>query len=67
VPPADLGHRGDLGEVDDLGDVGGCEARRFGVAVDRDDPQVPRACVLDRAALVAPRADEEDRPNGGRC
>ena len=37
------------------------------VAVDRDDAQPPAARVLDRAALVAARADEEDRLHGRRC
>ncbi len=50
-----------------VGDVGRSQARRLGVPVDRDDAQSLRACVLDRAALVAPGADEEDRLHGCRC
>ena len=64
VPSTNLRDRGDVREVDDLGDVGGREARRVLVAVDRDDAQVAGPRVLDRAPLVAPRADEEDGLHG---
>ena len=56
----------DVGEVDDLGDVGGAEARRGLVAVDRDDAQPPGLRMLDRAPLVPAAADEENRCHGRR-
>ena len=62
----DLDHLADVGEVDDLGDVGRREARRLGVPVDRRDPQPAGARLLDRAALVAPGADEEHGLHGRR-
>ena len=37
VPPADLRHAGDVGEVDDLRDVGNCEPRCVRVPVHGDD------------------------------
>ncbi len=64
---ADLGDRGNVGEVHDLGDVGRGEPGRVRIAIDGDDSQVACACVLDRAALVATCADEEDGLHGGRC
>ena len=67
VPTANLGHRRDVGEVDDGGDIRRREARGLDVPVDRDDVQSPPPCVLDRTALVAPGADEEDRLHGRRC
>ena len=60
VPSADLGDRGDVGEVDDLAHVGHLQAERVGVAVDRDDAEAELLRPQDRAALVAPGADEED-------
>ena len=60
----DLGHGH---EVDDLGDVGRGEARRVRVAVDSGNAQPARACLLDGTALMASRADEEDRCHRGRC
>ena len=62
----DLEHFRNGGEVDHLGDVGLREARRLLVAVDRDDTQPARSCLRDRAALMAPRAHEENRRHGGR-
>ena len=64
--PRDLDHLVDVGEVDDLGDVGRREARRLGVPVDRGDAQPPGARLLDRAALMAPGADEEHGLHGRR-
>ena len=60
VATRDLGHRVDVGEVDGLGDVGDLQPERVGVAVDRDDADALLARLQDRAALVAPGADEED-------
>ena len=60
VAPGDLGHRVDVGEVDRLGDVGDLKPERVGVAVDGDDADALLARLQDRAALVAPGADEED-------
>ena len=68
VPAADLGDGGRVAEVDHLRLVRECEPRRVGVPVDRDDTRAQLARTLDRAPLVASRADEEDRaPHGGRC
>jgi hypothetical protein len=53
-------------EVDDLGNVGGDEAGRVAVTVDRCDAQAARARPLDRAALMSSRADKEDRCHGRR-
>jgi len=55
-----LDHGRDVEEVDDLADVGDCQAGGVRVPVDRDDPhsQLPKA--HERAALMAARADEED-------
>jgi hypothetical protein len=50
-----------VGEVHHLGEVRGGEPRRLGVSVDPHHAQSQLACTLDRAALVPPRADEEDR------
>ena len=65
--PCDLDDLGDGREVDDLGDVGRGEARRFGVAIDRGDAKAAGARLLDRAPLMASRAHEENRRHGGRC
>ena len=65
-PARDLHHRVDVAEVDDLCDIGRGEARGVGVAIDRGDAQAARAGLLDRAALVAPGADEEDGLHGRR-
>ena len=46
------------------GDVGEGEPGRIRVAVDRDDAEAALARLGDRAALVAPRADEEDARHG---
>ena len=80
VAARDLGHRVDVREVDDLGDVGDRKPGRVGVAVDGDDAKAALARLQDRAALVAAGADEEDRlhdardasrrgrrPGSGRC
>ena len=59
----------DVGEVDGLTDVGSLEAERVGVPVDRDDTDALFARLQDRAALVAPGADEKDglhRPDARR-
>ena len=50
----------DVGEVDRLADVGHLQAGRIGVAVDGDDAEAELLRPQDRAALVAPGADEED-------
>ena len=65
-PARDLDHGRDVAEVDDLCDVGGREAGGVGVAIDGRDAQAARAGLLDRAALVAPGADEEDGLHGRR-
>ena len=44
-----------------------CMPERVRVAVDPDDAQALLARLQDRAALVAPRADEEDGLHSGRC
>ena len=67
VAAGDLGHRVDVGEVDRLGDVGDLQPEGVGVAVDRDDADALLACLQDRAALVAPGADEEDGLHSERC
>ena len=67
VPPGDLGHRVDVGEVDRLRDVGDLKPERVGVAVDGDDANALVARLHDRAPLVAPGADEEDGLHTGRC
>jgi hypothetical protein len=61
VPAADLGHAVEVDEIHDLGHVCDREPERVGVPVDRDDAVAELADVLDRAALVAARADEEQR------
>ena len=67
MPPGDLGHRVDVGEVDRLRDVGDLKPERVRVAVDGDDPNALVARLHDRAPLVAPGADEEDGLHTGRC
>jgi hypothetical protein len=67
VPAADVGHRGDVREVHDLGHVGFAQPGRLGIPVDGDDAVSELARALDRAPLVAPRADEEDRAHAARC
>ena len=60
--------RGDVGEVDGLAGVGHGEAGRVRVAVDRDDAMAELLRTQDRATLMAPRADEEDRAHfRARC
>ena len=66
MPAADLGDGGGVAEVDYLRLVREREAGRVGVPVDRDDPRAELAHALDRAPLVASRADEEDRARHGR-
>ena len=66
IAARDLHHGADVAEVDDLCDIGRREAGRLGIAIDGDDAQAARACLLDRAALMAPRADEEDGLHGRR-
>ena len=63
----DLDHLGDAREVDDLRNVGRREAGRVRVAVDRGHAQAAGARLLDRTALMAPCADEENRRHGRRC
>ena len=60
VPAGDLDDPIHVLEIDDLADVRGLEPRSGAVAVDGDhaEPELLRA--FDRAALVAPRADEEN-------
>ena len=65
-PPRDLDHGRDVAEVDDLCDVGRREPGSVGIAIDGRDAQAARASLLDRAALVAPGADEEDGLHGRR-
>ncbi len=61
-------HRGDVGEVHDLGHVGRLEPERVRVPVDADDAEAELLRPLDRAPLVPARTDEEDRPrHGGGC
>ena len=68
VPPAELGDRIDVAEVDDLRLLGRREPRCVGVPVDGDDAGAELARALDRAPLVASRADEEDRArHRARC
>jgi len=66
MPTANFDDCGNVGEVDDLGYVGRGETWRPRVAIDRYDAKVARARMLDRAALVAARADEEDGLHGRR-
>ena len=63
-PPRDVLDRLDVREVDDLGHVGEGEPRSLCVAIDRDDAQAALTRLGDRAALVAPGADEEDARHG---
>src|SRR5262249_28671942 len=53
-------HSLDVREVDDVPVVGMRQSDRIRVPVDGDDPQPELPGTLDRAALVAPCADEED-------
>ena len=64
VPPRDLLDGVDVHEVDDLRHVGQGEPGRIRIPVDCDDAEAAVACLGDRAALVAPRADEEDARHG---
>ena len=61
MAPPDLGDRGDVREVDGLADVRDLQPERVRVAVDGDDAEAELLGPQDRAALVAPGADEEDR------
>ncbi len=61
MTPADLDHGSHVGEVDDLGDVSRAKAGRFRVSIDGDDSQIATARLLDRTALMATCADEENR------
>ncbi len=67
VAAGDLRHRVDVREVDRLGDVGDLQPERVRIAVDRDDANSLLARLQDRAALVAPGADEEDGLHTARC
>ena len=58
---ADVCDRGDVAEVDRLCLVRNPEPSRVRLAVDRHHARAECAHALDRAALVAPCADEEDR------
>jgi hypothetical protein len=53
-----------VGEVDDRRNVRDPEAKRVGVAIDRDDAKTALAGLDDRSALVAAGADEEDARHG---
>jgi hypothetical protein len=53
----------DVSEVDDLGRVRQLQSQRLGVPVDGHDAQPELLRARDRAPLVAPGADEEDRPS----
>ena len=57
---ADLDHALDVHEVDELADIRRAEPERVRVAVDRDDAVPELLHALDRAALMAAAADEED-------
>ena len=48
-------------EIDGLAHVGDLQAERVRIAVDCDDAEAELLRPQDRAALVAPGADEEDR------
>jgi hypothetical protein len=61
VPAADLDDALEVGEVDDLGDIGRLESESLCVAVDGDDAVAELADVLDGAPLMPSGADEEDR------
>jgi hypothetical protein len=65
-PARDLDDGLDVREVDDLGDVGGHEPGRVAVAVDGGNVKAAGPRLLDRATLVPPRADKEDRCHGRR-
>jgi hypothetical protein len=54
----------DVDEVDHLRHVSRRETDGIGVAVDRDDAEPTLARLHDRAPLVAPGTDEEDRLHG---
>ena len=60
VAPRDLGDPCDVREVDRLAHIGHLQAGRIGVAVDGDGTEAELLRPQDRAALVAPGADEED-------
>ena len=60
VAAPDLGDRGDIREVDGLARVGDLQAEGVRIAVDCDDSEAELLRPQDRAALVAPGADEED-------
>jgi hypothetical protein len=65
VTSSDALDRVRVGEVDDLGHVRELESRSVGVSIDGDDAEATVACLGDRAALMAARADEEDARHGG--
>ena len=60
VPPADVGDRVDVLEVDDLGRVGVCEPDGVRLAVNGDHAEAELLGAQDRAPLVSTSADEED-------
>ena len=61
-----VGHGVDVAKSTASAHIGRGKAGRLGIAVDRYDAQAARAGLLDRAALVAPGADEEDGLHGRR-
>jgi hypothetical protein len=60
VPPGNLDDAVHVLEIDDLADIGGLQAGRGAVPVDRDDAEAELLGTANRAALVPARADEED-------
>src|SRR5204863_4648511 len=62
VTATDLGDGVGVREVDGYRVVGKREAGRLAIPVDGDDADAELADALDRTALVAPRADEQNGP-----
>jgi hypothetical protein len=60
VLASNVGHAGDVREIDHLEDVGLAAAERLRVAIHRDDPEAALAGLGDRSALVSAGADEQD-------
>ena len=60
MPAPGLDDGRDVEEIDDLTDVGDCQAGGVGVPVDRDDPHAQLSKAHERAALMPSGADEED-------
>jgi hypothetical protein len=67
MAPANVDDGIDVNEVDHLRLIGLGEARGVRIPVDGHDPQAQLPSAEDRAPLVAPRADEEDRFHSRRC